>query len=128
MKTQKIKLSRTYVNEHGQLVKDYNAIEKVGIRARRMFKVLPFMVSFILCALLIMQVFCLIGLTKTVMNPTNTGDLGIYMFLCISISMICTLGFGIGWFLAEEVEQKTDIQTNQSNHKSLNDEFDIWQN
>ncbi|WP_026999272.1 hypothetical protein [Eisenibacter elegans] len=128
MKTQKSKLSRTYINQYGQIRKDYNTLEKVGLRISQIFKVLPFIVSVILCSLLVVQVFCLFGLLKTLFYPTNVDDLAVYMFLFIAISVICSLGFGIAWFLVEEKEDKTTILSNQSHQKYLNDELDAWQN
>jgi hypothetical protein len=128
MKTQKNKLSRTYINQYGQICKDYNTLEKVGLRISQIFKVLPCIVSVILCSLLVVQVFYLFGLLKILFYPTNVGDLAVYMFLFIAISVICSLGFGIAWFLVEEKEDKATTLPNQSHQKYLNDELDTWQN
>jgi hypothetical protein len=124
-----MKLSKSYINHSGTLITYTTASDRIGQRIGRIFNALPIAVSFILCSLLVIQVFCVIGLIRTFIDPVeHASEFGIYIFLFIAINIICTLGFGIGWLLTEQVENHSTQHDHPTGSKMPNNESDLWQN
>ncbi|MCS6822455.1 MAG: hypothetical protein NZ551_11390 [Microscillaceae bacterium] len=125
MKSQKIKLSRIYINEYGEIVKHQSKITKIALHFCKILKVLPFIVSITLCALMIMEVCCFIGLVQSLMNLRQSGDTSVYLFLCVAIFLICLISLSIGDYLVK-IEQPKAIEPKLSKlqKKLKNNSFD----
>jgi ABC-type sulfate transport system permease component len=114
MKTKRVALSRTYIDADGNIVRKHNLIEKMGNTLLAIFSGLPFMVSFILCSLLLIEGLCFAGLISACMNPESSrSDIGVYFFLCIVICLMCLFGFGTGWYLTRDRQMERRKQNPQ---------------
>lgn len=105
LKVKSQKKSRIYIDENGNLIKQYTQIEKFGIRLIKSFKALPFLISFLLFALIVIELCCFFGLLQVIAKHGNIGDIGIYAFLMCIIGLLLMIGIGIGWSLSEEQQQ-----------------------
>lgn len=100
----KVELSKVYyVDAQGRLCKNYTFWEKLFAKITLAFRLLPFMVTFIIFGLMAVEIACFVGLYDLMTSPkADENSFKIYVIVISLIGIILFFGVKVGFILAEK--------------------------